>query len=197
MVAIASLCVFCGSSTPPDIRYPQTARAFGTLVASRGIGLVYGGGSVGLMGITADAVLAAGGEVIGVIPGPLARKELAHSGLTRMHVVDSMHDRKALMASLVDGFIALPGGFGTFEETLEVLTWSQLGIHRKPIGLLNVEGYYDGLYRFIQHAVAEGFVRKEYASLLLFADAPATLLEAVAAWRPPDFARAWLDVTQT
>ena len=149
------------------------------------------------MGGLADAALAAGGEVIGVIPGPLARRELAHSGLTRMHVVDSMHERKALMASLVDGFIALPGGFGTFEETLEVLTWSQLGIHRKPIGLLNVEGYYEGLRRFIQHAVAEGFVRKEYASLLLFADTPATLLEAVTAWRPPDFARAWLNVTQT
>src|SRR5262252_9793358 len=136
MTAISSVCVFCGSSTPSDPRYRETAGELGALVAGRGLGVVYGGGSVGLMGALADAALAAGGEVIGVIPGPLARKELAHSGLTRMHVVDSMHERKALMASLVDGFIALPGGFGTFEETLEVLTWSQLGIHRKPIGLL-------------------------------------------------------------
>jgi len=194
---VKRVCVFAGSSVGGRPAYAEAARELARALAQRGLGVVYGGGSVGLMGALADAALAAGGEVIGVIPGPLARKELAHSGLTRMHVVDSMHERKALMASLVDGFIALPGGFGTFEETLEVLTWSQLGIHRKPIGLLNVEGYYDGLYRFIQHAVAEGFVRKEYASLLLFADAPATLLEAVAAWRPPDFARAWLDVTQT
>jgi len=196
-MSVKRVCVFAGSSVGGRPAYVEAARELAQALVQRGLGVVYGGGSVGLMGALADAALAAGGEVIGVIPGPLARKELAHSGLTRMHVVDSMHERKALMASLVDGFIALPGGFGTFEETLEVLTWSQLGIHRKPIGLLNVDGYYDGLRRFIHHAVAEGFVRKEYANLLLFADAPATLLEAVTAWRPPDIARAWLDVTQT
>ena len=191
------VCVFAGSNAGARPEYAAAARALATECAARGLGIVYGGGSVGLMGALADAALAAGGEVIGVIPRPLARRELAHSGLTRMHVVDSMHERKALMASLVDGFIALPGGLGTFEETLEILTWSQLGIHRKPIGLLNTEGYYDGLRRFIEHAVAEGFVRREYAGLLLFADAPAALLAVIAAWRPPDIARAWLDVTQT
>ncbi|OLB40820.1 MAG: Rossman fold protein, TIGR00730 family [Candidatus Rokubacteria bacterium 13_2_20CM_2_64_8] len=191
------ICVFAGSSAGGRPAYAEAARELGQALVGRGLGVVYGGGSVGLMGTLADAVLAAGGEVIGVIPGPLARREFAHAGLTRMHVVGSMHERKALMASLVDGFVALPGGFGTFEETLEVLTWSQLGIHRKPIGLLNVDGYYDGLRRFIAHAVGEGFVRKEYAGLLIFADAPGALLEAVMAWRPPDIGRVWLDVTQT
>ncbi len=191
------VCVFAGSSVGGRPAYAEAARRLAGILVGRGLGIVYGGGSVGLMGALADAALAAGGEVIGVIPGPLARRELAHSGLTRMHVVPSMHERKALMASLVDGFVALPGGLGTFEETLEVLTWSQLGIHRKPIGVLNVEGYYDGLRRFLEHAVAEGFVRREYFGLLLFADAPAALLDAIAAWRPPDIARAWLDVTQT
>ena len=191
------ICVFAGSSVGGRPAYAEAARELGQALVGRGLGVVYGGGSVGLMGTLADAALAAGGEVIGVIPGPLARREFAHAGLARMHVVGSMHERKALMASLVDGFVALPGGFGTFEETLEVLTWSQLGIHRKPIGLLNVDGYYDGLRRFIAHAVAEGFVRKEYAGLLIFADVPGALLEAVMAWRPPDIGRVWLDVTQT
>ena len=190
------VCVFAGSSVGVRPAYAAAARQLAEALVRRGLGIVYGGGSVGLMGALADAALAAGGEVIGVIPGPLARRELAHSGLTRMHVVDSMHERKALMASLVDGFIALPGGLGTFEETLEVLTWSQLGIHRKPIAALNVEGYFDGLRRFLEHAVAEGFVRREYFGLLLFADAPAALLDVIAAWRPPEIGRAWLDVTQ-
>ena len=191
------VCVFAGSSAGGRPAYAEAARELAQALVDRGLGVVYGGGSVGLMGTLADAALAAGGEVIGVIPGPLARREFAHAGLTRMHVVGSMHERKALMASLVDGFVALPGGFGTFEETLEVLTWSQLGIHRKPIGLLNVDGYYDGLRRFIAHAVGEGFVRKEYAGLLIFADTPGALLEAVTAWRPPDIGRVWLDVSQT
>jgi uncharacterized protein (TIGR00730 family) len=163
----------------------------------RRLGVVYGGGGIGLMGVLADAMLELGGEVIGVIPRPLATKELAHTGLTEMHVVESMHERKALMASLADGFVAMPGGLGTFEETLEVLTWAQLGIHRKPIGLLNVEGYYDGLLGMIAHALAEGFVPREYRSLSVSATTPEDLLDAMEAWRPPDFPGRWLNISQT
>jgi len=151
---VKRICVFAGSSAGGRPAYAEAARELGQALVGRGLGVVYGGGSVGLMGTLADAVLAAGGEVIGVIPGPLARREFAHAGLTRMHVVGSMHERKALMASLVDGFVALPGGFGTFEETLEVLTWSQLGIHRKPIGLLNTAGFFDPLLAWIEKAIA-------------------------------------------
>jgi uncharacterized protein (TIGR00730 family) len=193
---VKRVCVFAGSSVGGRPAYAEGARRLAEALVERGVGIVYGGGSVGLMGALADAALAAGGEVIGVIPGPLARRELAHSGLTRMHVVASMHERKALMASLVDGFIALPGGLGTFEETLEALTWSQLGIHRKPIGLLNLERYFDGLRRFLEHAAAEGFVRGEFLRLVLFADAPQALLDAIDSWRPPDIPRPWLDVSQ-
>jgi uncharacterized protein (TIGR00730 family) len=186
------LCVFCGSSTGVRPIYAEAARALAGELVSRSVGLVYGGGSVGLMGVLADAALAAGGEVIGVIPRGLARRELAHAGITSMRVVDSMHERKALMASLVDGFVALPGGLGTLEETLEVLTWSQLGIHRKPVGLLNVAGYYDGLRQMLGHAVGEGFLRRESLALLRFDDAPAPLLDALAAWTPPPGPIAWL-----
>jgi uncharacterized protein (TIGR00730 family) len=132
-----------------------------------------------------------------VIPRPLATKELAHTGLTELRVVESMHERKATMNALADGFIALPGGLGTFEETLEVLTWSQLGIHGKPVGVLNVEGYYDGLRQWLAHAVREGFVRREYLALLLFAAAPAELLDRFADWTPPPGPRAWMTPTQT
>jgi len=194
---VKRVCVFAGSSVGGRPAYAEAAQRLAEALVGRGLGIVYGGGSVGLMGVLADAALAAGGEVIGVIPGPLASRELAHAGLTRMHVVPSMHERKALMASLVDGFIALPGGLGTFEETLEILTWSHLGIHRKPIGVLNVEGYFDGLRRFLDHAVAEGFVRRDSVGLLRFVDAPAALLDAMASWRPPDLPRVWLNVTQT
>lgn len=152
---------------------------------------------MGLMGVLADAALAQGSEVIGVIPRGLATRELAHPRLTELRVVASMHERKELMAALVDGFIALPGGLGTFEETLEVLTWSQLGIHRKPVGLLNVAGYFDGLLQMLTHAVGEGFLRREYLGLMLFADTPAVLLDALSAWQPPPIARAWLDPSQT
>ncbi|HEV8141527.1 MAG TPA: TIGR00730 family Rossman fold protein [Methylomirabilota bacterium] len=190
------LCVFCGSSVGARPAYAAAARAFGAALARRSIGLVYGGGSVGLMGALADAVLAERGEVIGVIPGPLASRELAHPNVTEMRVVGSMHERKATMASLADGFIALPGGLGTLEETLEILTWSQLGIHRKPVGVLNVEGYYDALLQLMSHAVREGFVRREYVGLLLFADTPAELLDRVTAWQPPTFPRAWLTPSQ-
>jgi uncharacterized protein (TIGR00730 family) len=191
------LCVFAGSASGARPEYAAAARALASELVRRRLGLVYGGGSVGLMGVLADAALAAGGEVIGVIPQGLASRELAHAGLSELRVVGSMHERKATMAALADGFIALPGGLGTLEETLEVLTWSQLGIHRKAVGVLNVAGYFDGLKRFLAHAGDEGFVRPEYLGLLLFAEAPAALLDAVAAWRPPGLARAWLSPSQT
>jgi len=147
--------------------------------------------------VLADAALAAGTEVIGVIPAPLATKELAHASLTELRVVESMHERKATMNALADGFVALPGGLGTFEETLEVLTWAQLGIHGKPVGVLNVKGYYDGLLRWLSHAVREGFVRREHLALLLFADTPSELLDRFAVWTPPPGPRPWLKRTQT
>ena len=190
------VCVFCGSSAGARPAYTQAAEAMGVALVRRKIGLVYGGGSVGLMGVIADTVLRDGGEVIGVIPGPLATRELAHPALTEMRVVGSMHERKATMASLADAFIALPGGLGTLEETLEILTWAQLGIHRKPIGLLNVDGYYDGLLAFLAHAVRERFVRDEYLAALLGADTPDALLERCAAWNPPALPRAWLTASQ-
>lgn len=186
------LCVFAGSSRGSRPEYAAAAGELAAELARRRLGLVYGGGSVGLMGVLADAALAHGAEVIGVIPQGLATRELAHAGLTELRVVGSMHERKALMAALVDGFVALPGGLGTFEETLEVLTWSQLGIHRKPVGLLNVAGYFDGLRTMLGHAVTEGFLRREYLELALFAATPAALLEAIAAWEPPPIVRAWL-----
>jgi uncharacterized protein (TIGR00730 family) len=188
------LCVFAGSSPGSRPEYAAAARALATELVRRRLGVVFGGGSVGLMGVLADTALSAGGEVIGVIPQGLASRELAHTGLTELRVVSSMHERKALMAALVDGFIALPGGLGTFEETLEILTWSQLGIHRKPVGALNVAGYFEGLRRMLAHAVAEGFVRPEYQALLLFEEEPPALLDAFAAWQPPPIARAWVGV---
>ena len=191
------VCVFCGSAEGGSPEYAEAARALAAELVGRGLGLVYGGGSVGLMGVLADAALAQGGEVIGVIPRPLAAREIAHAGLSQMRLVESMHERKATMAGLVDGFIALPGGLGTLEETLEILTWAQLGIHRKPVGLLNVAGYYDGLLRMLGHAVGEGFLRREYFGLLLFADTPGELLDRFAAWQPPVLPRAWLDPSQT
>lgn len=191
------ICVFAGSFEGARAAYAEAARGLGGELVKRGLGLVYGGGSIGLMGILADSVLARGGEVIGVIPAGLATRELAHTGVTAMHVVGSMHERKAMMASLCDGFVGLPGGLGTLEETLEVLTWTQLGVHRKPVGVLNVEGYWEGLRRLLVHAVAEGFVRPEYAALLLFGHTPAELLDRIAAWRPPAIASAWLGPSQT
>ena len=184
------ICVFCGASEGSRPSYAEAARRFGTELVARGLGLVYGGCAVGMMGILAETVLGHGGEVIGVIPQRLVTRELAHSGLTELRVVDSMHERKATMASLVDGFAVLPGGLGTLDETFEALTWSQLGIHGKPVGALNVEGYWDGLRRMIEHAVRERFVRPEYARLLLFADTPAELLDRFAAWRAPEVLRA-------
>jgi uncharacterized protein (TIGR00730 family) len=186
------LCVFCGSAPGGGPVFREAARALATELLGRRITLVYGGGSTGLMGVLADAVLAGGGEVIGVIPRGLVRPELAHTGLSRLHVVESMHERKALMASLAEGFVALPGGLGTLEETLEALTWAQLGIHRKPVGLVNVAGYWDDLLRLLGHAVREGFVRPEYAGLLVAEPTPSRLLDQLAAWSPPVAPRIWL-----
>jgi uncharacterized protein (TIGR00730 family) len=195
--ALNRVCVFCGSAVGARPEYADAATALAGELARRGLGLVYGGGSVGLMGVLADAALAAGAEVIGVIPRGLATRELAHPGLTELRVVASMHERKATMASLSTGFVALPGGLGTLEETLEVLTWSQLGIHAKPVALLDVAGYYAGLRQLLAHAVREGFLRPEYAGLVLFADTPAEALDRVARWTPPRMARAWLDIRET
>ena len=161
------ICVFCGSNSGINPAYRDAAQAMGHLLAERGIELVYGGGNVGLMGVLADAVLEANGRAIGVIPESLMSKEVGHLGLTELRIVQSMHERKALMADLSDGFIAMPGGFGTFEEFCEVVTWSQLGIHAKPCGLLNVSGYYDPLLQLFDHAVREGFLRQENRRLVL------------------------------
>lgn len=179
-----TICVFCGSSPGARPEYLHAARALGTLLAGQGIGLVYGGASVGLMGAVADAVLAGGGRVTGVIPRHLVSKEVAHQTLADLRIVGSMHERKALMAELADGFIALPGGFGTFEELCEVLTWSQLGLHQKPVGLLNVLGYYDPLLALCDHGVREQFLKPEHRALLLCADEPPTLLARLRDYQP-------------
>ena len=184
-VKLKSICVFCGSNPGADPIYVQTARNVGALLAARNITAVYGGGRVGMMGAFAEGVLAADGKVIGIIPEALRLKELAGDGLTQLHVVDSMHERKQMMADFSDGFIALPGGFGTFEEFLETLTWAQLGLHSKPCGLLNVKGYYDPLLTFIDHAVAEGFVRPLHRRFVIDAHDPAALLDAMARYQPP------------
>jgi uncharacterized protein (TIGR00730 family) len=191
------LCVFAGSATGRRTEYADAARALAAEMARRGLGVVYGGGAVGLMGVLADTALAAGGEVIGVIPRALAAREIAHAALSELRLVGSMHERKATMASLADGFVALPGGLGTFEETLEMLTWSQLGIHAKPVGVLNAAGYYDGLLRWLAQAVSEGFVAREHLGLLLFADTPSDLLDRLARWQPPPGRGVWLTPAQT
>jgi len=171
------ICVFCGSRVGAQPIFSDTAVALAEYLARRKVGIVYGGGGIGLMGILADAALAAGTEVIGVIPAALADREVAHKRLTRLHIVGSMHERKALMSELGDGFIALPGGFGTLDEFCEVLTWAQLGIHQKPVGLLNVAGYYDDLLRMFDRAVTEDFVRQETRGLLIESDSYVTLVE--------------------
>ena len=178
------VCVFCGASPGSRPAYADAARGVGRLLAARGVGLVYGGGHVGLMGMVADAVLAAGGEAIGVIPHALAAREIAHGGLSELHVVGSMHERKALMADMADAFVALPGGYGTLDELCEILTWSQLGIHPKPVGLLNVDGYFDPLLAFFDHAVREGFIRESHRALALSETDPERLLERFAAFEP-------------
>ena len=185
MAAFRRVCVFCGSHDGDDPSYAQAAIATGKLLASRGIGLVYGGAKVGLMGHIANAALVGGGEVIGVIPEKLQSREIAHQGLTELFVVDSMHARKTMMAHLADAFIALPGGWGTLEETFEVLTWAQLRFHSKPLGVLNVRGFFDGLLAFADHAVEEGFLMAEHRRLLLSAGDPDVLLRSLEAVKLP------------
>ena len=179
------LCVFCGSSSGTRLVYQQAAQAVGRLLCRRGIELVYGGGRVGLMGIVADACLNEGGRVIGVIPQALADKEVAHTGLTELRIVGSMHERKALMADLSDAFLALPGGYGTWEEFFEVLTWSQLRIQRKACGVLNVSGYYDPLLDMADRALSEGFLRDVHRDLLLSDADPEQLLDRLSNYAPP------------
>jgi uncharacterized protein (TIGR00730 family) len=180
------ICVFCGSSVGHRPDYAEAAITLGGLLAKRNIGLVYGGGNVGLMGVIADAVLAAGGEAIGVIPHSLAEREIAHAGLTQLHVVDSMHTRKAMMADLADAFIAMPGGVGTFEELFEAVTWTQLGLHRKPCGLLNAGGFYTPLAAFIDQAVSEGFIKPVHRASIIVDDNAERLLDTLATVKLPD-----------
>lgn len=190
---IRRLAVFCGSSLGNDSRIADAARDLATLLARTGIGIVYGGASCGLMGLIADHALAAGGEVIGVLPRCLQDRELAHGGLTRLHIVETMHERKALMADLADGFIALPGGFGTLDEFCEVLTWAQLGIHAKPCGLLNVAGYFDAFLAQMERAEASGFMRSVHRALILDAAEPSTLLARLRSFRPSAAGSKWAE----
>ena len=177
------ICVFAGSRDGADPAYTEAAARLAEAIVAAGLGVVYGGGRVGLMGAVADAALAEGGEVIGVIPSALQRREIAHRGLTELHVVDSMHERKAMMAQLSDAFAALPGGFGTMDELVEAVTWSQLGIHSKPVGLLDVAGYWQPLRRLVDNAVDQGFVAPAGRDLLIWSDDPAELLTALGEWR--------------
>ncbi|HYG76051.1 MAG TPA: TIGR00730 family Rossman fold protein [Planctomycetota bacterium] len=195
-MALKRLCVFCGSSSGARREYADAAVTVGKELARRNVELVYGGGRVGLMGTVADATLAAGGRVIGIIPRPLATKELAHDGLTELRVVETMHERKALMAQLSDAFIALPGGFGTLEEFCEVLTWAQLGLHRKPCALLNVRGYFDPLLNLFDHAVTESFVMAEHRGIVLQDSDVSKLLDAIASWKMPNVKK-WIDLEGT
>jgi len=195
-MSMQRICVFCGSNPGHNPVYRAEAEKLGRLLAARGIELVYGAGNIGLMGAVADACLNAGGTVIGVIPEALMGKEVAgrnvdHRALTRIEVVDSMHTRKARMAELSDGFIALPGGFGTFEEFCEILTWGQLGFHAKPMGLLNVQGFYDPLLALFDHAVGEGFLRGQNRAMALADTDIESLLDTMAAYRPEPVSK-WL-----
>ena len=185
MTAIKRICVYAGSNPGNDDCYRAAAQNLAHTLVRRGIGIVYGGGNVGLMGELADTVLAAGGEVVGIMPRQLVEKEVAHLGLTDLQVVESMHERKAAMAELSDAFVALPGGIGTLEEIIEVYTWSQLGLHRKACALLNINGYYDGLTAFLDHAVSEGFLARGHRELLVVIERPEELVESLERWDPP------------
>jgi uncharacterized protein (TIGR00730 family) len=187
------VCVFSGSSPGARPSYAEGAATLGRELAGRGIRVVYGGAGVGLMGTVADAALAAGGEVVGVIPQHLVDREVAHHGLTELHVTGSMHERKAMMADLADGFVALPGGLGTLEELAEILTWSQLGLQSKPCGLLDVDGFYAPLLAFLDHTVTERFVSAEHRSLVLATDEPGTLVDLLESWEPGPVATKWRD----
>lgn len=188
------ICVFTGSNPGTRPEYQQAARSLAQAMVARGLGLVYGGASVGLMGVLADTVLAGGGEVLGVIPRGLFRQEVPHRGLTQLHEVASMHERKALMSDLSDGFIALPGGFGTFDELFEIITWAQLGLHNKPIGVLNVAGYFGPFFALVVHASAEGFIPSSHQSLLMSEDNAMNLLDRFAAYTPQVKASKWTEI---
>lgn len=193
---IKRLCVYCGSSTGNRPEYTQAARELARAMVSRDTGLVYGGASIGVMGALADAVIKEGGEVIGIIPSGLLAKEVAHTGITELREVGSMHERKAMMADLSDGFIALPGGLGTIEEFFEIWTWAQLGMHRKPCGLLNAGRYFDKLIAFIDHAVSEQFIKKEYRSMVFVEREADILLQKFASYKAPEVAK-WIDRKDT
>ncbi|MDP1587799.1 MAG: TIGR00730 family Rossman fold protein [Prosthecobacter sp.] len=192
MSKLRRICVYCGSNAGNDPAHRAAAHALGAFLARSGLGLVYGGGNVGLMGAVADGALAEKGEVIGVIPKSLMEKELGHGGVTELHVVTSMHERKQLMVDLSDGFIALPGGFGTLDELFETLTWLQLSFHDKPVGLLNVGGFFDGLIEFISQMSQSGFLKPEHARCVLVENDPAKLLTAMESFRPPDLGK-WIE----
>ena len=190
------ICVFAGSSPGAHPAYHEAASALGATLAAQRIGVVYGGANVGLMGALANAALSAGGEVIGIIPAALVAREIAHQGLTELRIVASMHERKAAMANLSDAFIALPGGLGTLEELFEVLTWAQLGLHRKPAGLLNVNGYFDGLLGFLDHAVTERFLKAQQRAMLVVSPTVDDLLEQLHDCHPPHVDK-WIDRAET
>jgi uncharacterized protein (TIGR00730 family) len=192
MPSLRRVCVYAGSSPGARPVYRAAAQELGRLLAADGIGVVYGGGNVGLMGALADAAMEAGGEVTGVIPRALLEREVGHRGVTSLRVVASMHERKALMAELADGFVALPGGIGTLEELVEMHTWAQLGFHVKPIGVLDVAGFYRPLAAFLDHAVTERFLRPEHRATLLIDDEPTALLQRMQAWEPPAVEK-WID----
>jgi uncharacterized protein (TIGR00730 family) len=190
------ICVYCGSNPGRLPEYREAARLLGYEMAARGLGLVYGGASIGVMGAVADAMLERAGKVIGVIPVSLATREVSHKGLDELIVVDSMHQRKAKMAELSDGFIALPGGWGTIEEIFEMLTWAQLGFHEKPCGLLNVASYYDQLFAFLEYAIDQRFVKEEYRPMIMMDRAPAALLDRFSQYRAPKV-RKWIGPEET
>jgi uncharacterized protein (TIGR00730 family) len=194
---VRRVCVFCGSSPGARPAYAAAAEEFARLLVAEGVGVVYGGGAVGLMGRLADTVLAEGGEAIGVIPEALMAREIGHSGLSELRVVGSMHERKALMADLADAFVALPGGLGTVEELFEVYTWAQLGLHRKPCGLLDVEGYYEGIVGFLAHAVEERFLPEEHRAMLIVEREPRAMLERLKRFEPEAVAPKWIDRGET
>jgi uncharacterized protein (TIGR00730 family) len=189
---VRSVCVFCGSKPGTEPAYATAARGLGRTLARERITLVYGGGRVGLMGVLADAVLEAGGDAIGVIPKALVEREISHTGLPDLRVVGSMHERKAAMSDLSEGFVALPGGTGTLEEFFEVLTWAHLGEHRKPCALLNVDGYFDPLLDVFDHMVRKGFLTEEHRSMVIVETEPESLLEALARYRPPEVPK-WIE----
>jgi uncharacterized protein (TIGR00730 family) len=191
------VCVFCGSSPGARPAYAHATAEVARLLADEGIGVVYGGGHVGLMGVLADTTMAAGGEAIGVMPQALVDREIGHTGITELRVVGSMHERKALMADLADAFIALPGGAGTLEELFEVYTWAQLGLHRKPCGLLDVEGYFSGLVGFLDHAVSERFLREEHRAMLIVEGDPRSLIDRLREFEPEAVTPKWIDREET